>query len=80
MLQYGKKPENNKRDAKGDKLALLNADEVQVYEALGPYPIHIDDLARKISVGPGKLSSILLKLELSGLAQQSPGKFFTIAS
>ena len=79
MLQYREKPENSKQDAKRDKLALLTADEVQVYEALGPYPIHIDDLARKISVGPGRLSSILLKLELSGLAQQSPGKFFTIA-
>jgi DNA processing protein len=80
MFEYKEMPENNKQDANRDKLALLTADEVQVYEALGPYPIHIDDLARKISVASGRLSSILLKLELTGLAQQSPGKFFTIAS
>ena len=80
MLQYREKSENCKQEPSQDKPALLTADEVRVYEALGPYPIHIDDLARKISVGPGRLSSILLKLELSGLAQQSPGKFFTIAS
>jgi DNA processing protein len=67
------------RAAVDAKLTLLTPDELQVYNALGPYPIHIDDLARGLSVGPGRLSSILLKLELNGLAQQAPGKFFTAA-
>ena len=65
--------------AKDTKLALLTEDELLVYDALGPYPIHIDDLARVLSVGPGRLSSILLKLELNGLALQAPGKYFTAA-
>ena len=59
---------------------LLTADELQVYEALGPYPVHIDDLARNLSLAPGQLSSILLKLELNGLVQQTPGKFFTVSA
>lgn len=59
--------------------AMVTADELQVYDALGSYPIHIDDLARIVSLGPGRLSSILLKMELNGLVQQAPGKFFTIA-
>jgi len=50
-----------------------------VFNALGPYPVHIDDIARKLSMGPGKLSSILLQLELKGTVQQSPGKLFSLA-
>jgi DNA processing protein len=61
------------------KPAGLNADEARVYEALEPYPKHIDELVRKISMEPGKLSSILLKLELEGLVQQTPGKYFAVS-
>jgi len=55
----------------------LSPDESIVFDSLGPYQTHIDDLIRKISMEPGKISSILLKLELKGIVQQSPGKFFT---
>jgi DNA processing protein len=57
----------------------LSADESRVYHALEPYPIHIDNLIRKISMEPGKLSGILLKLELNGTIQQLPGKFFILS-
>jgi len=66
--------DNNKRE---EKTVPLSSDESIVFDALGPYQIHIDDLIRKTSMGSGKLSSILLKLELKGIVQQSPGKFFT---
>ncbi len=59
------------------KKVLLSEEETRVFESLDPYPVHIDDLARKISMEPGKLSSILLKLELKGIVRQSPGKLFT---
>lgn len=59
--------------------ASLTGDECRVYEALEPYPIHIDELSRKISMESGKLSSILLKLELNGTVLQSPGKFFSLS-
>jgi DNA processing protein len=49
-----------------------------VYQALEPYPAHIDDLARKTGLTPGKLLSILLKLELKGYVRQHPGKLFSI--
>jgi len=45
---------------------------------LGPYPIHIDELMRKLDMNPGPLSSILLQLELKGIVAQSPGKLFSI--
>ena len=58
--------------------AALSPDETAVYHALEPYPVHIDDLARKTGLEPGKLLSILLNLELQGIIQQQPGKLFTI--
>ncbi|OIN94768.1 MAG: DNA protecting protein DprA [Deltaproteobacteria bacterium CG1_02_45_11] len=60
-----------------DQLPLLSPDESVVLEGLGPYPVHIDDLGRKLAMGPGKLSSILLQLELKGIVQQTPGKLFS---
>jgi DNA processing protein len=59
------------------KLSSLSPDERVVFESLEPYPVHIDDIARKLSIEAGKLSSILLQLELKGFALQSPGKFFS---
>jgi DNA processing protein len=71
--------ENNSADLAKKKMASLSDDEARVYQALDPYPVHIDDLARKISMEPGQLLSMLLKLELNGMVQQSPGKLFAIS-
>jgi DNA processing protein len=57
--------------------ADLSSNETAVYHLLEPYPMHIDDLARKSGLESGKLSSILLKLELKGLVRQQPGKLFS---
>ena len=56
---------------------VLSTEEAVVCGALEPYPVHIDDLGRKLSMAPGKLASILLRLELNGIVEQSPGNFFT---
>ncbi len=60
------------------KLPPLTPDEETVFNSLGPYPVHIDDLGRKLSMDPGKLAGILLQLELKGVVQQEPGKLFLI--
>jgi DNA processing protein len=56
----------------------LSPDEQRVISHLEPYPIHIDELVRKTAMAPGRLLSILLKFELEGLAEQSPGKRFSL--
>lgn len=61
-----------------DKLPPLSSEELLVFKELGPYPVHIDDLAQKTSVEPGKLSGILLQLELRGIVRQEPGMLFSI--
>jgi len=79
MIRLNELPAQRGRGGADEKKVLLTAEETRVYEAIGPYPIHIDDLVRKVSMGPGQVSSILLKLELAGLIHQSPGKYFTIS-
>jgi len=55
----------------------LDSDETIVFKALEPYPVHIDDIIRSTGFNPGRLAGILLKLELEGVVNQSPGKFFS---
>jgi DNA processing protein len=79
LLENNKRPGNSPSDEAGEGLESLSVDESSVYRALEPYPIHIDKLTRKLSLEPGKISSILLKLELSGMIEQLPGKFFILS-
>lgn len=68
----------DKPEAKTDRLLSLPLEEKLVFEALDSYPVHIDELVRKTSMKPGKLSGILLKLELEGIVHQAPGKLFSV--
>jgi DNA processing protein len=58
----------------------LTDQEKQIIPLLEPYPVHIDDLVRKSGMGAGRLSSILLTLELKGLVKQTPGKRFFLTT
>lgn len=60
-------------------LPVLNEEERLVIVNLQADSIHIDDLARKTVMAPGRLSGVLLQLELHGLVTQSAGKRFCIA-
>jgi len=59
-------------------LPPMSADERRVFDALGPYPIHIDEVVRQVAMAPGKVLSVLLQLELKEVVQQSPGKHFSV--
>jgi DNA processing protein len=59
-----------------DRVTNLAGNARRVYDALSPYPIHLDDLVRSLGMDAGKLSSLLLRLELNGLVKQYPGKLF----
>ena len=52
--------------------------ETSVLGALEHYPLHIDDLIRKLGMESSDLSGTLLRLELKGVVQQDPGKLFYI--
>jgi DNA processing protein len=67
------------RRAPAPDYPLLTGDEAVVIDSLEVDPQHIDDLARKLPLSAGRLSGLLLQLELKGLAAQSPGKHFALA-
>jgi len=55
----------------------LTQEERILYELLGETPLHIDVMIRESRLDPGKVSSLLLNLELKGLVSQWPGKCFS---
>jgi DNA processing protein len=57
-------------------LPPMDESELRVYELVGDYPLHIDQIARNGNLEPGAVSSILMKMELKGLVRQLPGKWF----
>jgi DNA processing protein len=55
----------------------LSEVENAVLQTLGPYPVHIDELVRQLQMDAGRLSAVLLQLELKGIVVQQSGKFFS---
>ncbi|BBO89017.1 DNA-processing protein DprA [Desulfosarcina ovata] len=54
----------------------LTNEEAMVMDKLDAEPVHIDDLARKLALPVGRLSGLLLQLEIKGAAHQTPGNRF----
>jgi len=57
----------------------LEPQEERIFDCLGPYPMHIDQIIRSTGCAPGETSSILTRLELMGLVVQMPGMMFVRA-
>ena len=57
-------------------LPELDQTEMNIYEMIGDYPIHIDHIFRQSDLKPGEISSLLTKMELKGIIKQLPGKMF----
>ena len=55
----------------------LEKSELILYQLLGEVPTHIDVIIRESRLDPGRVSSLLLDLELKGLISQWPGKCFS---
>ncbi len=59
-----------------DAASELEPDQQRLYALLRESPVHIDDLILQANLPSGRISSMLLEMELSGLVQQLPGKRF----
>jgi DNA processing protein len=55
----------------------LTEEEKALYGMLSENPVHIDAMIRESGFDPGKVSSLLLTMELKGLIAQWPGKCFS---
>lgn len=65
-----------KRTHTAAKTLPLTELEEQLLATIGPYPVHIDELARRCDREMGTLTATLCQLELKGIINQEPGKFF----
>ena len=75
-LSYGSGETGAKTEAR--VLPPLSEAEAAVFNALSPYPVHSDELVRRLSLTSGKLMAILLQLEVKGLVQQTAGNCFSV--
>ena len=60
-------------------LPLMSDNEKKVYDILGNYPVHIDQIVRYSKIEPGRISGLLTELELKGIIKQLPGKMFILS-
>ncbi len=55
----------------------LSPKEKQIWDLLSNGPLHVDQMVRQGGMGISPLLSLLLEMEIKGLIQQLPGKFFS---
>jgi DNA processing protein len=55
----------------------LSPELLMIYDFFQDEPIHIDNIISKTGLPSGRVSALLLDLELSGILKQLPGKMFT---
>lgn len=67
---------NRSAAIKKEQSIQLTLEEKKIIDQLSPYPVHIDQLVRQLSLSAAYVSGLLLQLELKGLVTQSPGKLF----
>lgn len=60
------------------KIVELSKEEQLLLQNLEPYPIHVDELIRKMGIDAGKMAGLLLQLEIKGLITQTQGKYFCL--
>jgi len=58
----------------------LTDKEQKIYSLLGDGPVHIDVILEKSGINSSEIMQILMMLELKGIIQQLPGKFFTVSA
>ena len=68
----------NPEESNSDLSPALDAREKTIYECLGDYPVHMDEIMRKGKLQAGEAASILMEMELKGLIKQLPGKMFVL--
>jgi DNA processing protein len=59
-----------------EQLPPLDESERTIFDIIGDYPIHIDQITRQSNMEPREVSSILMQMELKGIIKQLPGKMF----
>jgi DNA processing protein len=57
-------------------VSLTSESEKIIYNLIGDYPMHIDQIAGQGNLEPKEVASTLTRMELKGMIRQLPGKMF----
>ncbi len=76
ILPQWRREDGDTRESEKPGANLVGEEEI-LYNLLGETPLHIDEIIRESQLDPGRVSSLLLNLELKGLISQWPGKSFS---
>jgi DNA processing protein len=60
---------------RGD-IPSMDQTEKAIYDLVGDYPMHIDQISRQGNLESKEVSSVLMRMELKGIIRQLPGKMF----
>lgn len=60
----------------GNDFLLLDSEESLIIQCMGYEPCHIDELLAMSGMDVGKLSQVLLQMELKGLIKAMPGNYY----
>jgi DNA processing protein len=66
----------HKTDQRAPPQPELSAEEAELCDALGPYPVHIDDLAHTLKQDSKHVAGLLVLLEIKGIAQRQAGNYY----
>ena len=56
-------------------LSILSREELSLYNQLSIQPTHLDNLGKKINLGPSRMAELLLNLEIKGFILRKPGNY-----
>ena len=74
---FSDRPVQESKVSGGEGMPLeLDETERKIYEIIGDYPMHIDQIVRMGDMDVGEVSSTLMKMELMGIVKQLVGKMF----
>jgi DNA processing protein len=77
-ISLGEKTEIDGVDGQGAATPAIQLEEseIRIYECIGDYPVHIDEIVRNAEMDAGKTLAVLMRLELRGIVKQLSGKMF----
>jgi DNA processing protein len=77
LPQWNREREFSEKEPAAAPAPVVSDEEGKLLELLGEMPLHIDALIRESGLDAGRISGLLVGLELKGLILQWPGKSFT---
>lgn len=71
-------PASDSAETNKDHLEILNEFDQKIFDCISKVRIHIDDIISTTGLPSSGILSVLTRMELQGIVEQLPGKFFSL--